>query len=193
MSTVLLALALAVGTPAGPIAPDEIALDRIAAEPGTVARVAVHVRDLEGTLLDEGDGPDREIQSFAFQVSFPAAFVDSVAFVQAGVTAGRTAFFSQVTPAADNIYVLKAFDEDTDALLFTLDAGPPGDVIGELEIGIDPAAPVGTRIALSLQAFNAALIDDSATESETTANGNLALRDGFVVVGSELIFGDGFE
>lgn len=124
---------------------------------------------------------------------FPAAFVDSIGFVQAGVTAGRTAFFSQVTPGADNIYVLKAFDESTDPLLFVLNAPAPGDVIGQLQIAIDPTAPTGTQIPLTLQAFNAALIDDSATESETVANGNLALRHGYVVVGTELVFVNGFE
>ncbi|MBK6728749.1 MAG: hypothetical protein IPG63_16280 [Xanthomonadales bacterium] len=46
---------------------------------------------------------------------------------------------------------------------------------------------------LQLQTTNAALIDDSATESETVANGHLLLQDGLIVIGSELVFANGFE
>lgn len=193
MAAAAIALALCAGLSAGPVVPDELAVDRIVAQAGTVARVPVRVRDLGGTILNEGDGPDNEIQSFAFQVFFPAAFVDAANFVHAGVTAGRVAFFSQVTPAVDNIYVLKAFNETTNPLTFVLNAPLPGDVIGELEITIDPATPSGTQIPLTLQSLNAALIDNSATESETVANGNLALRHGNIVVGTELVFANGFE
>jgi len=194
MSAAVIALALCAGLSAGPVAPDELSIAQVTGPAGTVVRVPVRVRDLGGTILNEGDGPDNEIQSFAFQIAFPATFVDASNFVHAGVTAGRTAFFSQVTPNADNIVVLKSFNETTNALVFTLNAPLPGDVIGELEITIDPAAPNGTLIPLTLQTNNAALIDASATESETVANGNLLLRNGSITVGFvELIFGNGFE
>lgn len=178
-----------------PAAPDELAIDRIAAEAGTVAIVPVRVRDLAGTILNEGDGPDNEIQSFAFEVVFPPAWIDDATFVHAGVTAGRTASFSQVsyTPGSDNIDVIKQFSEATNPLVFTLDAPLPGDVIGELHFMLNALAPEATRIPLDLRAFNAALVDDSAFESETVANGHLTLRHGQILVGSEFIFEDGFE
>ncbi|GMU45128.1 MAG: hypothetical protein IT479_02085 [Xanthomonadales bacterium] len=188
------AAALALGLCAGAApAADELALGAQLADAGTQARVPVYVRDLPATLLNEGDGPDREIQSFAFQVQFPPAFVDAVSFVHAGVTAGRIAFFSQVTPGVDNLYVLKAFNENSDPLAFTLGATAPGDLIGEILIDIDSAAPPGSAITLTLQAFNAALIDASATESETVANGHLLLRHATLVVGPQQVFRNGFE
>lgn len=174
-------------------AADELRIPLVLADAGSVVRVPVLVRDLAATLLNEGDGADNEIQSFAFQVLFPATYVDSIGFDQAGVTAGKTAFFSQVTPAADNIYVLKAFDEATNPLVFTLDAALPGNTIGELVIAIDPTTPVGTAIPLQMFALNAALIDDSATESETVANNQLLLFDGQVTVGPDGLFQNGFE
>ncbi|MCC7257569.1 MAG: dockerin type I repeat-containing protein, partial [Gammaproteobacteria bacterium] len=173
--------------------PDELALAGLLAAAGTQARVPVYVRDVAGTLLDEGDGPDHEIQSFAFQIVFPPTFVDAVTFVHAGVTAGRTAFFSQVTPGPGNLTVLKSFDEQSQPLSFTLDHAAPGDLIGEILIDIDPAAPDGSAIGLTLQAFNAALVDASATESETVANGHLVLRNASLVVGPQQLFRNGFE
>lgn len=172
---------------------DELAVAEVLGAAGTQAVVPVYVRDVGGTLLNEGDGADNEIQSFAFQVLFPQAFVDAATFVHAGVTLGRNAFFSQVTPGSGSLYVLKAFNEASDPLAFTLDAPAPGDQIGSILISIDAATPSGTAIDLQLQAFNAALIDASATESETVANGQLLLRHGRIVVGSQQIFGNGFE
>ncbi|MCC6560989.1 MAG: hypothetical protein IT478_06515, partial [Xanthomonadales bacterium] len=90
-------------------------------------------------------------------------------------------------------YVLKAYDEASNALAFTLNAVAPGDVIGELVVLLDPGLAPGTAVPLQLQTTNAALIDDSATESETVANGHLLLQDGLIVIGSELVFANGFE
>lgn len=188
-----LPLLLFAATAQGPQAPDELGLGTLLALAGTQARVPVYVRDRSGTLLNEGDGADNEIQSFAFQVAFPATFVDASSFAHAGITSGRTAFFSQVTPAADNLYVLKAFNESSDPLDFTLDLASPGDLIGDLLITVDPATPDGTAIDLSLQGFNAALIDASATTSETVANGQLMLVHGRIIVGPQTIFANGFE
>lgn len=185
----ILGMALAWPAPAA----DWLRVAQVLADPGSTVRVPVRVRDLGASLLNEGDGPDREIQSFAFQVVFPATHVDGIGFDHAGVTAGRTAFFSQVTPAADNLYVLKAFDEASNPLAFTLDAPAPGNTIGELVVTIDPATPIGSAIPLQLQNFNAALIDDSATESETVANGHLLLVDGLIIIGPDAIFASSFE
>lgn len=44
-----------------------------------------------------------------------------------------------------------------------------------------------------MQAFNAALVDASATESETVANGHLLLRNATLVVGQQQLFRNGFE
>lgn len=175
------------------MAADRLSIAVQTADAGTTVRVPVRVQDNAGTLLDEGDGPDHEIQSFAFQVLFPAAAVDGIGFDAAGVTAGKTAFFSQVTPGAGNVYVLKAYDESSNPLAFTLNAVAPGDVIGELVVLLDPGLALGTAVPLQLQTTNAALIDDSATESETVANGHLLLQDGLVVIGSEIVFANGFE
>lgn len=184
-------VALAADAPAA--AQDALAVAALEAAPGQTRAVPVRVRDLAGTLLDEGDGADFEIQGFAFRVDFaPAAAITAVGFVQAGVTAGRTPVFPVVSPFADHIVVLMNFDGDTDPLAFTLDAPAPGDVVGELRFTIAAAAPLGTLVALALESAPATLVNGAATLSETVANGHLSLTDGALLVDVGIL-ADGFE
>ncbi len=186
-----LVLALAGVLPAS--AQDVLGVAAIGALPGQVRDVAVTVRDVGGTLLDEGDGPDLEIQGFAFRLDFaPAEHVTAVTFLQAGVTAGHTPLFPFISPQPDHIIVLMSFDETTDPLAFTLDAAPPGNVIGLLRFTLSGTAPLGTLINLTLASASATLVNGAATLSETVANGQLALSDGSILFGVE-IFASGFE
>lgn len=186
-----LALALAGYSPAS--AQDVLGVADLGALPGQTRDVPVTVRDLSGTLLDEGDGPDLEIQGFAFRLDFaPAQHVAAVTFLQAGVTAGHTPVFPFVSPHADHIIVLMSFDEATDPLLFTLNAAAPGNVIGLLRFTLSAAVPLGSTISLTLDPATATLVNDAATLSETVANGQLALVDGAISIDDE-IFVNGFE
>lgn len=158
---------------------------------GATVTVPVTVRDVAGTPLDEGSGPDAEIQGFAFRLDFaPASAVSSVGFQQAGITAGREPVFPIIQPHADHIVVLMSFDEASDPLAFTLDAPPPGNVVGELIFHLASPLPPGTVLTLTLEAATATLVNDSATVSETAGNGALALANGRLAVP---IFVDGFE
>ena len=191
LAAALFALALAGLAPAR--AQDVLSLAALEAAPGQVRALPVAVRDLSGTLLDEGDGGDLEIQGFAFRVEFaPAEPVTAVTFVQAGVTAGRTPIFPVVSPFADHIVVLMSFDAATDPLAFALDAAAPGDVVGELRVTLSPAALPGTLLTLALDAASATLVNGAATLSETVGNGHLTLVDGAILVDAA-IFADGFE
>jgi len=186
-----LALALAGLAPAG--AQDILGVAEMGALPGQTRDVPVTVRDLAGTLLDEGDGLNLEIQGFAFRLDFaPAEHVTEVTFVQAGVTAGHTPVFPFVSPQADHIIVLMNFDETTDPLAFTLNAPAPGNVIGLLRFTLAAGAPLGTQIDLTFASTSATLVNGAATLSETLANGHLALDPGWLVLETE-IFASGFE
>ncbi|MDQ1347969.1 MAG: hypothetical protein QG573_1343 [Acidobacteriota bacterium] len=184
-------LALAVRLPLA--AQDVLGVAEIGGLPGQTRDVPVTIRDLSGTLLDEGAGTNLEIQGFAFRLDFaPPEHVTAVTFVQAGVTAGHTPLFPIITPAADHIIVLMSFDEGTDPLLFALDAPPPGDLIGNLRFTLSAGAPLGTMITLTLAAASATLVNGAATLSETVANGHLALAAGSLLVTYD-VFADGFE
>jgi hypothetical protein len=161
--------------------------------PATTVRLPVLVRDVSGTLLDEGAGAGLEIQGYAFRVNFaPADAVDTIDFQLAGVTAGHNPIFPIVQIFTDHVVVLMSFDETIDPLVFGLDAPAPGDVVGELVIGLDPAYGLGTLVTFVLEEANAALVNGSATLSETVANGHLVLADGSLLLDDE-VFADGFE
>jgi hypothetical protein len=181
---------LAAAIPAA--AQDALSVGSAASAPGVTVSVPIFVRDVAGTTLDEGDGPDLEIQGYALRVDFaPPSAVAAVAFQRYAVTAAGTPTFEFVDPNADNIVVLLNFDEGTDPLAFVLDRPAPGDVVGRLRFTLDAAAAPGT-VTLSVAAASATLVNDSATLSETVANGMLALGGGTIEVGDTL-FADGFE
>lgn len=172
-------------------AQDVLGAGSVLATPGATVHVPVTVRDRAGTPLDEGSGPDGEIQGFAFRLDFaPASAVLSVGFQLAGITAGHDPVFPVIQPHADHIVALMSFDEASDPLAFTLDAPAPGNVVGELVFQLASPLPAGTVVTLTFEAATATLVDDSATESETPGNGALALLHGRIAVP---IFADGFE
>ena len=188
-----LTLGLALAGPPAASAQDVLGVAAIGGLPGQTRDVPVTIRDLAGTLLDEGDGSNLEIQGFAFRLDFaPPEHVTAVTFVQAGVTAGHTPVFPVISPAADHIIVLMSFDEGTDPLVFTLDAPPPGDLIGALRFTLSAGAPLGTLITLTFATASATLVNGAATLSETVANGHLALAAGSLLLTYD-VFADGFE
>lgn len=191
---VLAAVILAAVAASAPVAAqDSLEVGWMAGDPGQQVAVPLYVRDLAGTLLDEGDGFNLEIQGFAFRVDFsPPEHVTALDFVQAGVTAGRTPILPVIEPHDDFIYVLLNFSEVTDPLEFTLDATSPGDLVGELILELSPAAPIALYIDLLLDPTNASLVNHDATLEETVANGHLRTISGTLTV-TAYIFDDGFE
>ena len=184
---------LAVAGVAPATAQDVLAVAALEGAPGQTRAVPVTVRDLAGTLLDEGDGPDLEIQGFAFRVDFAPAGADHCGHLRPGGGDRRAdAGLPGDLALADHIVVLMNFDVETAPLAFTLGAPAPGNVVGELRFGISAAAPPGTLVTLALESARATLVNDSATLSETVANGQLALLDGAILVDAS-VFADGFE
>ncbi len=195
MKALVASLVLLLGPTGGPfaLAQDLLGVGEIEGLPGQTRNVPVTIRDVSGTLLDEGDGFDVEIQGFAFRVDFaPAQHVSAVTFVQAGVTAAHTAVFPVIIVNPDHVIVLLSFDETTDPLAFTLDAPAPGNLVGLLRFTLSAGAPLGTLIGLTLDPTSATLVNHSATLSETLANGHLAIDDGWLLL-DDAILSDGFE
>lgn len=186
---VLAALALLAGAARGQ---DELRVGTGKGLPGGFAEAALTVRDLAGTLLDEGDGPGLEIQGFALRIEYPAASVTSCDFHQAGVTRGKPALMSSVGRGAGYCYVLFAFEEGAAPLLFTLGRAAPGDTVGNFRLGLAADLPLGSSFALTPVASTAILDNGQGTLSETPQNGHLAVAAGVVLITPE-IFRDGFE
>jgi hypothetical protein len=188
------AVALLVVVAATPCAraQDRLSIESVLGLPGQTVQVRVYLRDVAGTTLDEGSGPDHEIQGFSFRANFPATWVTSVSWQQAGVTLGKTPVFTFIDPASDHITVLLSFDESTNPLVFTLNKPPPGDVIGNLSFGIHGSAPLGTAIPITVVADTATLSNHSGLLGETVANGMLAVGNGSIGLGNA-IFANGFE
>jgi hypothetical protein len=185
-------LALGVGSVCLAVDPDTLSVAAAGSLPGATARVPVYVRDVSGTTLDEGDGLHLEIQGFGFRADFPATWVTSVNFEQAGVTAGKSVLFTYVDPQSDHVTVLYLFDPTASALAFTLDRRAPGDIIGNLVFTTDGAAPLETEVPIALDDASATLSNDSGSLGETVANGMLALGDGLLTLTHD-VFADGFE
>lgn len=171
---------------------DELRVGTGTGLPGGSAKVALRVRDLAGTLLDEGDGPGLEIQGFALRIEYPAAAITSCDFFRAGVTSGQPPLMSSVGRGAGYCYVLFAFSETNAPLTFTLDRPPPGDTVGNFLLGLSPGLVLGDGFAVSAVASTAILDNGQGTLSETPQNGHLAIADGWVEV-TTLVFQDGFE
>lgn len=190
----LAVMVLAAVVVAAPVAAqDTLEVSWAAGDPGQPVAVPIYIRDVAGTLLDEGDGFNLEIQGFAFRVDFsPAEHVTALDFLQAGVTAGRTPILPVIEPHDEFIYVLLSFSEVTDPLDFTLDATRPGDLVGELILELSPTAPIGLYIDLLLDSTNGSLVNHDATLEETVANGHLRTISGTLTV-TAYIFEDDFE
>lgn len=191
VSGITLAMTLAAAPTAS--AQDLLGVGTIGALPGQVRDVAVTVRDVGGTLLDEGDGPGLEIQGFAFRVDFaPAQSVAAVTFLRSGVTAGHTPLFPVVNPQPGYIVVLMSFDETSDPLDFHLDAAPPGDTIGLLRFTLSGSAPLDSLVILAFAPASATLVNGTATLEESVANGQLALTNGAIEI-TAAVFSSSFE
>lgn len=182
----------AVAISAAASAQDELRAGTGKGLPGRWAEVPLTVRDLGGTLLDEGDGPGLEIQGFALRIEYPAAAVTSCDFLQAGVTRAKPTLIGSTGRGSGYCYVLFAFQETTAPLTFRLGRPAPGDLVGNFRLGLAADLAVGTGFTVTTVPANALLDNGQGTLSESTTNGHLALVDGLVQVTAE-IFRDAFE
>jgi hypothetical protein len=152
---------------------------------GTTVDVPVYIRDTGGTPLGMDRPAGSKIQSFSIKVSYsPAAAVSSVTFTRAGITAGLTPT-SEFSPAsAGAISLLDTFQESTNPIPFTLNAGAPGNQVAHLVFTLSSSAVPGSSISLTLDPALTQLTDagGSAATKETPANGNLSLVNGAIQI-----------
>lgn len=150
---------------------------------GGIADVPVYIRDTSGTPLGIDQPAGSRIQSYSIKVTYsPASAVSSVSFSRAGITASLTPT-SEFTPASSGaISLLDTFQESTNLIPFTSNAGLPGNQVAHLVFNLSGSAQPGTSITLTLDATLTQLTDEGGTAAtkETTSNGHLTLVAGAV-------------
>jgi uncharacterized protein YjdB len=166
------------------VAQDVITVDTVTANSSSVT-VPVYIRDASGTSLGMDQPPASRIQAFSISVTYaPASAVSSVTFSRAGITAGLTPTFEVAPAAPGERSLLASFQQSTNPIPFSLDAGAPGDQVARLVFQLDPSAAPGTQISLTLDAATTQLTDEggSGATKETAANGQLALVNGAIQI-----------
>jgi len=153
-------------------------------DPGQLVTVPIHVRDRSNTSLDENAEAERTIRNLAITVRYsPAAAVDAVDIVRAGLTAAHAPVFETAVDADDAHSGIASFDE---SLGFTVDAASPGDLVAHLRVQLAADVASGTVVKLELVGATTALGNASGTILETQANGELTLVDGQLGVGTDV-------
>lgn len=184
-SSSLLLLLCALVLSAGPAAAqtsDVVTVGTVATT-GTNVTVPVSIRDVSATPLGVDQPAGSRIQAYSIKVDYtPASAIASVTFQRAGITAGLTPSFESSPSTPGSISLINTFAEGTDPIPFTLDAGAPGNQVGELLVTLNPGLPAGTLITLSLDATLTQLSNQGGTTSETTSLTTLSLVDGSITV-----------
>lgn len=169
---------------AAPTPADVITVGTGAGTPNANVDIPVYIRDSAGTPLGIDQPSGSRIQSYSIKVDYsPAASVQSVTFVRAGITAGLTPAFENSPSAPGSVSLLDTFSEATDLIPFTSNAALPGNQIGVLHFVIANSAALGT-ITLTVDPTLTQLTDESgsAATKESTTNANLLLVDGSITV-----------
>ena len=181
----LLALVCCDPAQSAPVPADVVTVGSASAAAGAAVDVPVYIRDTSGTPLGIDQPFGSRIQSYSIEVDYaPAASVQSVTFVRAGITQPLTPSFESSPAAPGAIGLLDTFSETTNLIPFTLNAALPGNQVGVLHFVIAASATPGSTITLTLDPALTQLTDeggDVATR-ETVIAGNLTLTDGSIAV-----------
>jgi len=175
--TLLLGILFAVFTAS---AQDVITVGSGSAPAGGVASIPVSVLDRSGTPLGSDAGTGNRIQGISFKVMYSAALVQSVSFTRGGVLTSLTPVFESQLPGNGFFVYIVSFQESTNPVPFTLNASAPGDLIGTLNVTLQPSAIAGSSSGLTLDVASALLSNQAGTTSESVALGTLALVNGSV-------------
>jgi hypothetical protein len=161
---------------------DVVTVGTVAAN-GPVVVVPVYVRDVAGTPLGIDQPFGSRIQSFSLKVDYtPSAFLQSVTFTRAGITAPLTPTFETSPAVAGSVSLLMSFDESTNLVPFVSNAAAPGNQVAKLTFTFAPNTPPGTSIPLTLDTALTQLSNEGGTITESLANANLALVPGAVTL-----------
>jgi hypothetical protein len=148
---------------------------------GSSVTVPVYVRDTSGTPLGMDQPSGSRIQSFSIKVTYaPASAVQSVTFTRAGITAGLTPTFESSPSTSSSVSLLATFQESTNPIPFTLNAGSPGNQVAKLTFQLSSSATPGTSISLTLDPSLTQLTDAGGSTKESSGNGNLTLNNGSI-------------
>src|SRR5437588_857923 len=168
----------------GAAAQDVITVGTATASNGS-ADVPVYIRDTSGTPLGIDKPAGSRIQSYSIKVNYsPASAVSAVSFTRAGITANLSPV-SEFAPASSGaISLLDTFQESTNLIPFTLNAGLPGNQVAHLVFTLSNSAQPGTTITLTLDSTLTQLTDEGGTAAtkETTSNGHVSLVDGSITI-----------
>jgi hypothetical protein len=168
----------------GAAAQDVVTVGTVTAN-GTSADVPIYIRDTAGTPLGVDKPAGSRIQSYSIKVNYaPASAVSSVTLSRAGVTAGLTPAFEATPASSGAISLIDTFQESTNLIPFTSNAGLPGNEVAHLVFTLSGNAQSGTSITLTLDSSLTQLTDeggDGATK-ESSGNGNLWLVNGTINV-----------
>lgn len=173
----LLGMLLAVITAS---AQDVITVGTGSSPAGGVASIPVSILDRSGTPLGTDAGAGNRIQGISFKVMYPTSLVSSVTFTRGGVLASLTPVFESTLPGDGFLAYIVSFQESTNPIPFTLNAAPPGNLIGTLNVTLQPSATIGSNGALTLDVPSALLSNQAGTTTETVALGTLTLANGSV-------------
>lgn len=163
---------------------DVITVGTAAGMPGATVDIPVFIRDTSGTPLGIDQPAGSRIQSYSIKVDYaPAAAVQAVTFVRAGITQSLTPVFESSPAAPGSISLLDTFQESTNLIPFTSNAPLPGDQIAVLHVTLAGNASPGS-VTLTLDPTLTQLTDEagSAATKETVGAGNLTLIDGSITV-----------
>ena len=163
-------------------AQDAVTVGTVTANGNTVD-VPVSIRDISGTPLGRDQPAGSRIQSISIKVTYaPAAAVQSVTFTRAGITAGLTPISEFMPASSGAISLLVTFDESTNLIPFTLNAGTPGDQVAHLSFTLSSSASPGSAISLTLDPSLTQLTDQAGTGAtkESSLNGQLILVNGAI-------------
>jgi uncharacterized protein YjdB len=150
---------------------------------GSTADVPIYIRDTAGTPLGVDRPAGSRIQSYSIKVNYsPASAVSSVTISRAGITAGLTPAFEATPASSGAISIIDTFQESTNLIPFTSNAGLPGNEVAHLVFTLSGSAQPGTSITLTLDSSLTQLTDEGGTAAtkETSANGNLSLVNGTI-------------
>jgi len=164
-------------------AQDTITVGTVTANDGAIVDVPVYLRDVAGTPLGMDQPAASRIQAFSISVTYaPASAISSVTFTRDGITGGLQPVFETSPAGPGEISLLASFQQSTNPIPFTLNAGAPGDLIAHLVFTLSSSATPGSDISLTLDSTTTQLTDEggSAATKETAGNGQLALVDGAI-------------
>ena len=148
---------------------------------GTTVNVPISIRDVSSTPLGIDQGAGNRIQSFSIKVTYaPASSVQSISINRAGITASLTPSFESKPVTSNSITILDTFQESSNPIPFTLNAGAPGNQVAQLTVTLSSSAAPGSNITLTLDSATTQLTDQggSAATKETVGNGSLTLTNG---------------